>query len=247
MIDKLDLLLKSQETRQKIDEDVSSPIDIFALASTINKLTIVRCPMNDHLSGMCIKAKDCKVIAINSAMSLGRQRFSLAHELYHLFYDNSLTAICLKGNSGNEVERKADIFAAYLLVPPTSLKNKIQQFKGEKHLIDLKVVIKLEQYFGISHQAMLNQLVDTNQITSVQALEMHNGVIKEAKLLGYSTELYEKSPKNKQYQTTGYLIKQASEALEREMISEGKYEEILLQAFRSDIVYGYNEEGELID
>jgi Zn-dependent peptidase ImmA (M78 family) len=246
MIDKLDLLLKSQETRQKIGEDVSSPIDIFALASTINKLTIVRCPMNDHLSGMCIKAKDCKVIAINSAMSLGRQRFSLAHELYHLFYDKNLTAICLKGNSENEVERKADIFAAYLLVPPTSLKNKIQQFK-EEYLIDLKVVIKLEQYFGVSHQAMLNQLVDINQITSMQALEMHNGVIKEAKLLGYSTELYEKSPKNKQYQTTGYLIKQASEALEREMISEGKYEEILLQAFRSDIVYGCDEEGELID
>ena len=50
-------------------------------------------------------------------------------------------------------------------------------------------------------------------------------------------------PQEKQYQTNGYLIEQASEALNRNLISDGKYEEILLQAFRSDLVFGEDDEG----
>lgn len=92
-IDKMALLLKSQELRQHFGEDINSPTDIFALVTTIEKLTLVRYPMSDNLSGMCIKADGSRVIAINSKMSLGRQRFSLAHELYHLYYDENMTAM----------------------------------------------------------------------------------------------------------------------------------------------------------
>ncbi|HBR29854.1 MAG TPA: hypothetical protein DD734_08105 [Firmicutes bacterium] len=37
--------------------------------------------MGDHLSGMCIKNDGNPIIAINFSMSVGRQRFSMAHEL----------------------------------------------------------------------------------------------------------------------------------------------------------------------
>lgn len=244
-IDKMDLLLKSQEFRQKLGEDINSPTDIFALVTAIDKLTLVRYPMSDNLSGMCIKSKDSCVIAINSRMSLGRQRFSLAHELYHLYYDESMTAICLAVmDAGSEVERSADIFAAFFLIPPTSLRNKIQILKehGATH-IGLNEAIQLEQYYGVSHQAMLNQLINIGEISIAQASEMKIGVIRAAEERGFSTELYQSLPQEKQYQTNGYLIEQVSEALARDLISDGKYEEILLQAFRADLVFGEDDEG----
>lgn len=248
--DKMDLLLKSQELRQRLGEDVNSPTDIFALASAIERLTLVRYPMSEHLSGMCVKSGANCVIAINSKMSLGRQRFSLAHELFHLYYDENMMAICLAAmNTGNDIERAADTFAAFFLIPPASLKKKICEMRGKGvPQLGLREVIQLEQYFGVSHQAMLNQLVDIGEITPQQAADMKHGVIKFAEILGFSTDLYQRLPVEKQYQTNGYLIEQASSALSKNLISEGKYEEILLQAFRADLVFGEDEDGgEVID
>src|SRR5665648_859393 len=94
-MDKFDLWKKSTSLRKQLGEDSQSPIDIFSLVATIEHLTIVFYPMSDRLSGICIKGEKNDVIAINSAMSIGRQRFSMAHELFHLFYDINLgTTIC---------------------------------------------------------------------------------------------------------------------------------------------------------
>ena len=76
-------------------EDATSPIDIFALTLAIEGISLFLYPLGDGISGMCIKSDDTAVIAINSAMSKGRKRFSLAHELYHYRYGKAgETAIC---------------------------------------------------------------------------------------------------------------------------------------------------------
>lgn len=244
-IDKYDLLLKSQELRKRLGESNESPMDIFSLASDIDKLTIVRYPMGDNLSGMCVKTENGGLVAINSKMTLGRQRFSLAHELYHLFYDTNMTAICLtKIDVDNDLEKSADTFASYLLISPSSLKPKIAALKqNTNRSIMLNDVIRLEQYYLVSRQAMLNRLISDREISWEQAETMKTDVIHSAMALGYSRELYKPLPRNKQYQTYGHLIKQVNEALDKDLISNGKYEEILLQAFRQDLVYGDEDEG----
>ena len=89
-MDKADLMTKAARLRRQLGCDESLPIDIFPLASNITGLTIVFYPMGDNLSGMCVKIEDgLSLIAINSDMSYGRQRFSMAHEFYHLYYDKS--------------------------------------------------------------------------------------------------------------------------------------------------------------
>ena len=88
MIDKMELSIKASQIRKKLGEDESSPIDIFALSQTIDSLTLMFYPLGNNISGACFKNSNSSIIAINSDMSLGRQRFSLAHELYHLFFDN---------------------------------------------------------------------------------------------------------------------------------------------------------------
>ena len=65
----------------------------------------------------------------------------------------------------------------------------------------------------------------------------------QAESLGYSSDLYRASPEGRKYMTYGNYISQAEQVLEKGLVSEGKYEELLLDAFRSDLVYGDEEEG----
>ncbi|MDW7662719.1 MAG: ImmA/IrrE family metallo-endopeptidase [Bacillota bacterium] len=251
MIDKLDINTKAQSLRKELGEDLESSIDIFSLAHTIPKLTIVYYPMGERISGLCIKNNGYPVIAINSAMSIGRQRFSLAHELYHLYYDNSVHSnVCAKKiGSGNDIEKSADQFASYFLMPIVALDAIIKRIKRDPvKKMEIKEIVKLEQYFGVSRQALLYRLVADRKLSLEEAEKFKEGVISSAVNLGYDDALYKPLPKNKQYRTFGYYIEKAEELYEKDIVSTGKYEHLLLTAFRPDLVYGEeNEGGELND
>lgn len=251
MIDKMDLSNKASSVRKKLGEDNTSPIDIFALMYTTENVTLVKYPLGEKISGACLKNNTSAVIAVNSSMSIGRQRFSLAHELYHLYFDeNMISTICpSKIGGGNQTEKSADQFASYLLMPPAALYEKIQEMKSaENRKLTVKDVIKLEQYFGVSRKAMLFRLQEEGELSQSDAADMQKDVIISAAKLGYDTSLYKPTPENENKGTYGYYIKQAENLLQSDIISTGKYEEWLLDAFRDDIVYGDDMEGgELID
>lgn len=249
MIDKLDLNTKAQELRELLGEDVNSPVDIFSLANQIEGLTLVYYPLGDNISGMCVRDKQVQLIAVNSSMSYGRQRFSLAHELYHLYFDDeSGFNVCAKNfdsNSGSE--KRADQFASYFLAPYKSLKMMVNKVCGMK-LLSLQNIIALEQYFGMSHRAMLWRLASEGYITKSDIDEYVLGVISAARNLGYDDKLYKPTPAALQRRTYGYYLKQVEELRQRDLVSSGKIDELLLDAFRDDIAFGEDEEGgEAID
>lgn len=257
MIDYADLMTKAERLRKRLGEDNNSPVDIFSLAQEIEKLTIVYYPMGNKLSGMCIQGSDERyTIALNSSMTLGRRRFSLAHEFYHLFYDDNMRAICAKQiGSGSEIEKNADAFAAYFLMPRAALVDKADSLL-EKHAdkidkLTIQDIIRIEQYFGVSHQAAVYQLnhcghgryINKNELDAI----LNTGVRRKAEEMGFYSALYRPLPEKKQYYTYGHYIDQAEQLLNKEIISNGKYEELLLDAFRDDLVYGIEEGGEVID
>ncbi|MDJ0304683.1 ImmA/IrrE family metallo-endopeptidase [Dehalobacter sp.] len=252
MIDKADLMTKAIQLRKELGEDSNSPVDIFSLVLNIERLTLVYYPMGDNLSGMCIKGKsgDC-VIAINSAMSLGRQRFSLAHEFYHLRYDDNMLSVCGKKiGDGKDIEKEADMFASYFLIPAAELECKSAQLaaKHEDGKLSLDDIIRLEQYFGASHQAMVIRLKESTYMNRARVEDyLMSSVRNRAEMMGYSSELYRPLPAEKQYKTYGHYINQADQLLKKDLISNGKYEELLMTAFRPDLVYGEEEDGDVVD
>ena len=77
---------------------------------------------------------------------------------------------------------------------------------------------------------------------------MQKGIINIATKLGFDISLYQSSSETKKSIVLGHYIYQAEKLLQEELISDGKYEELLLDAFRDDIVYGaYTDGGEVID
>lgn len=251
-MDKAQLMTKAAMLRRQLGEDSDFPIDVFAMAQDIEGLSLVFYPMSGNLSGMCIKSAEgsrANVIAINSAMTLGRQRFSLAHELYHMYFDAHMTTVCAKKIAGaTGVEREADAFASYFLMPPASLQMKLDSLRTPSQPLSMRDVIRLEQYFRVSHQAMLLRLREDGYLTADECAGMQTGVKQAAEVMGYPTALYMPTPEAEQYATYGSYLAQAESALKRELISEGKYEELLLSAFRADLVYGTADEGgEILD
>lgn len=247
----LDLSSKATRFRKELGEDATSPIDIFALALTIENLTIFLYPLGNEISGMCIKTDDICVIAVNSSMSKARQRFTLAHELFHYKYgkvgESTICSTNLTSDSDTSIERDADLFASYLLLPPGSYEDRIEAAKQKHGQIRQSDLIWIEQQYRISHQAMLWRLTNERTITPAENLSLKDGVVREARRLGFNTDLYlvigvEKAERK----VLGHYVKMADILLAQEKISNGKYSELLLDGFREDIVFG-NEEDEQID
>lgn len=245
------LMSRAAQLRIELGVDGYSPVDIFSIAQNIDNLTIVFYPFGEKVSGMCVKGHNGNnLIAINSAMTLGRQRFSLAHEFYHMYFDESMFSVSSKIlNSNKGIEKEADMFASYFLMPEVSLLLKVKKIYDEKasRKLGLSDVIRIEQYFGLSHQAAVYRLMEASLLAEEEgALFLSESVRSKAESLGYSSSLYEPAHEGRQYMTYGHYIRQVEEAFEKNLVSQGKYEELLIDAFRSDLVYVNGEEEEVV-
>lgn len=236
--------------RRHFGEEPSSPLDIFRLIASDRDMTIVFYPMSDRISGISIKCNGIKLVGINSTLTHGRQRFTAAHELYHLFYDDEFSVrICSKDMQVKDTtEREADTFASFFLAPYEALHEFIENNLKKRHrALSVEDIVRIEQYFGLSRQATLVRLQKESYLTPKDAETMKTNIIVSATRLGFDTSLYTVTPKEKQYATYGKYVALAELLKDKDLISEGKYEELLLDAFRGDIVFGTNLEKERYD
>ncbi len=244
-----DLSYQANKLRKQFGEDTTSPINIFSLLQSLKELTIIFFPFSDQISGMSSRTDHGDlVIVINSKMTNGRQRFTAAHELYHLFVQKEFqSVICGKeiGSGKDEEEKNADMFASYFLAPNDALRNFIESdLKKEKKRLDsLKDIVQIEQRFGMSRQATLYRLVGDGFITLEFKNNIKGSIIASARQFGFPDDLYIPNSDNRQCFTTGSYIEYAEKLKDSGLISTGKYEELLLDAYRADIVYNFEIEG----
>ena len=256
MRDKIKLNSLAVELRRDWDLNPYSPIDLFSIVlAKLPDLTILFYPMSDNTSGMCIKnidgidskelkegkssskdkSSDDMVICINSNMSKGRQRFTLAHELYHLLFeeDNGDIIICEASND-DDSEIEANIFASYLIMTYEGL----ERYAKVNDLTEwtLEEIIRAEQYFQISHHAMLFRLREHEFISLEECMELRSVQIGySAKINGFSDCLYTPSDESEKYMSLGKYIRSVEKAFNDNKISLGKRDELFLDAFRSDL------------
>jgi Zn-dependent peptidase ImmA (M78 family) len=239
---KMDLNYDALSLRKLLGTDGYSPLDILSMVATNNELSLVFYPFSENISGICIKSNEVKLIAINSKMSDGRQRFTIAHELYHLYFHGEIGKfVCSMdiNTSKDPIEREADQFASYFIAPYDALRDFItHKLKKKKGDIQIEDVVYIEQTFKLSRLATLCRLVEEGFLDQEKANLMKIGVKSTASQLGYDTTLYEHSKENRMRYTFGRYVALAQKLHKDEVISEGKLNELLLSAFRSDLVFG---------
>ena len=203
----------------------SEAVNLRSLLLKLNVLTLFR-PMSDSFSGMSLKGNGQLFMLINSNQPRCRQHFTIAHELYHLFIeDNPVPHRCQAGGKKNESEQCADAFALMFLMPADGVRQMIPEDELKQGKVTLATALKLGQYFGTSHAAVLNRLSDLNLIGRNEREQLSGISVKRAcREYGYDTSLYESGNEGR---VIGDFGEKARKLFEADKISEGHYLELL--------------------
>ena len=209
----------------------SNPLSLFSVLLKLDVLTVFK-PMGDGFSGMAIRVGEPgnlkRFILVNSSHPVGKQHFTICHELYHLFIQEQFSSmICFTGKFSKDdpEEYNADVFASFFLLPTAGLEALIPDQELKKNKITLSTILKIEQTFTCSRAALLYRLKQM-QIIDGSGYEFFKGdVIRNAWNYGYDTSLYQPGNHNKVIGDYGTI---ARCLYEKEKISESHYLSLLL-------------------
>ncbi|MBE6231257.1 MAG: ImmA/IrrE family metallo-endopeptidase [Bacteroidales bacterium] len=223
--------------RSTLQFSLTEPINVKTVLRLLGVITSYK-PLSDSLYGLSLKSSDdrYRFMLVNSNSTRGRQHFTVAHELYHLFFDENPQPHFCKEEQIDESERAANMFARAFLMPQAGVMKAIPDDELASGKVSLTTVLNLESLFGVSHMAMLIRLKELKLISNplfekYQAIR----VTYEATLRGLNTDLYQKGNEGL---IIGDFGARARELFEKEIISEGHYVELL-----NKIGYGIEESG----
>jgi len=205
----------------------NEPVNMKTSLRQLNIMAVYR-PLSDNLFGMSLASSDKqhRFMLVNSNSTRGRQHFTIAHELYHLYFDdNPKPHFCSRDNDTDLAERSANMFASALLMPKEGLLQNISTAEISNKEVEIDTLLRLEHLFGISHQTLVLRLKELRVITPACADEMMNrSITTESRLRGYDLDLYTKGNEGL---VIGDFGSKARKLFEEEKISEGHYLELL--------------------
>lgn len=211
-----------------------NPTEAIRLKSILIKNDILTAfmPLSNDLSGMAVKTNGNDstkhFILVNSKHTIGRQHFTICHELYHLYYQENFTSAKSQAGKfdkdGDIEEYKADVFASHLLLPEDGVFSMIPDTEWGKNKISLPTILKIEHYYSCSRSALLNRLLNMKLIDIQHKEHFNYDKRKNALLHGYNEDLY--SPGN-EGQIIGNYGNMAKELYDKGMVSESAYFSLL--------------------
>lgn len=161
---------------------------IYPIKDTLNILSslgyyIISAPAPNNLSGFYMKKENYPFIFVNSTHSLGRQNFSLWHEVYHHYIGHKNGISDFDFNTLEE--REAEIFAGLILLPD----KEIEKIMFKNPQIDENTIAQISDTYRISFQATVVRLMQYEVIdyTTYKEYALLSGTEKVEEL----NELYE--------------------------------------------------------
>ena len=203
---------------------LSEPINAKMLVRKLN-ITLLYRPLSENSFGISCRSGEKRFMLINSQSTRGRQHFTIAHELYHLYFDENPTPHMCCGGPASGQEKNANRFASALLMPRVGLLSCLSVGEIEGRDVDIATVLRMEQLYGVSHSTLLIRLKDLGLISSARFDELDRISVKEtAREWGYDSALYE--PGNDGV-VIGDFGEKARRLFECGKISEGHYNELM--------------------
>ena len=200
------------------------PINVKMLARKLNTTLVYR-PLSENSFGISCRSGEKRFMLVNSRSTRGRQHFTIAHELYHLYFDeHPVPHMCCGGPVGGE-EKNANRFASALLMPREGILSCVSGDEISRHDVEIATILRMEQLFGVSHSTLLIRLKDLGLIAPARFDALDRIPVKEtAREWGYDSALYE--PGNEGV-VIGDFGEKARRLFESGKISEGHYHELM--------------------
>lgn len=236
MKSELELKMKREARRFRQEQGLSDaePVAIRSLLAKLNVMALFR-PLSGAFSGMAMLREEHPFMLINSTQSIGRQNFSICHELYHLFIQNRTVAkISYAGRFPEKdvEELQADWFAAYLLVPSTGLWDTIPPAECTKDKLTVATFLHLQHVYKCSRTVLLRSLKEEKLISAAGYDRLEQEAREQWRLYGYTNYLTRRQdPASPE---ASYLIgdygKLAKQLFDQETIGETEFERALSDA-----------------
>jgi Zn-dependent peptidase ImmA (M78 family) len=229
---KTDSIYYAHKFRNDLGLSLFEKIDIFDVLHKKENISVIfrSFSQESNFEGATFSKGPITVILINSSKTLGRQIFTAAHEFFHLKLDH-------EQNTFDVVKEKgANTFSSHFIMPDTALIQLLtDRLSAEKRTTpDISDILYLENYFQISHQALMTRLAGVLSKETLSELQEIK-IIQEAKKYGYPDTLYKPTGIN---QILSSYPETARELLEQGKISHSKYESLLLEGGYFDILMG---------
>ena len=222
--------------RRSVGLNEDEPVNTKVLLRKLNAIALFK-PLMLACSGVSCKSESGKMfLLINSECPIGRQNFTIAHELYHLLYDENPKPHIMFSDKDAE-EKNADIFASCLLLPKNGIIQMLSPEEIRSGKIELKTILRIEHMFEVSRSALIVRLKSLHLIRQSEIKHLETFPLKRtARLYGYDTSLYERGNENV---IIGNYGEMARTLFEEGKISEGHYNE-----FMSVISYGNSQDSD---
>jgi Zn-dependent peptidase ImmA (M78 family) len=150
----------AEETRIKFARKGLS--DIFDILSEVAFL--IRKPLDtNELSGFSTYFEEQFIVFLNSNFTLGHERYTGAHELYHIIYNAGILKkekILIDDDKHKEEDIKAHVFASEFLMPEDYVKEVFFKIVNvDKDSVLPRHIVRMHCYFKVSYKAMLIRLI----------------------------------------------------------------------------------------
>lgn len=186
-----EMMLAAQRFRQENGLSATEPVALRNLLAKLDVLTLFR-PLGSDFSGMAMVRDGHRFMLINSTQSIGRQNFSIGHELYHLFVQKRQQAMISFAGRFPEKdadELRADWFAAHLLLPEHGVLEQIPRYEYQRDKLSTATFLHLQHLYECSRPALLRTLKKLNLITSVAYDRLYKDAHEQLSSYGYTNYL----------------------------------------------------------
>ena len=156
------LQIKSLAENERIRFARKGLSDIFDILSEVAFL--IRKPLDiDGLSGFSTCFEKQFIVYLNSNFTLGHERYTGAHELYHIIYNDYILTkekILLNDEKHKTEDIKAEVFASEFLMPEDYVKEVFFKIVNvDENSVLQRHIIRMHNHFKVSYKAMLKRLI----------------------------------------------------------------------------------------
>jgi len=175
------------------------------------------------ISGALFSSVHARILVVNSSQSIGRQNFTVAHEIGHIYLHNTDSLVEISGDESSTKEREADNFASMFLMPANDVSSMIQTNGGIE--FDAVEVMEMSQMFRMSYKATLKRLTEVFGRKAIPLTLWDKKPLQLAEMLNMDKRLYE--PSGEKYWSNTKYVSTAFRVLEKERISFSRFLELM--------------------
>ena len=142
---------------------------------------------DDEIGALCYKGDGHGYVVINTSLPRVNANFALAHEIYHVFFQETEFVSKVEFSDEHyyehEEEYAANLFSGMLLMPEISFRRMYLKFKDESQGNEVDTMIRLMSYYQVPYMSVLIRCLELELITgntiSDQILNMDRPRIKQ--------------------------------------------------------------------